>query len=55
MLNIYLFQVSFWGAPIHTDITEFYNFLLQLKNQWSRSNAVDFLGFNFERNYCMTF
>ena len=25
-------KVSFWRAPVHADITEFWNFLLQLKN-----------------------
>ena len=33
-------QVSFWGAPTHTDIIEFSNFLLQLKNQRSGSRTV---------------
>ena len=33
-------QVSFWGAPTHADIIEFENFLLQLKNQKSRSKTV---------------
>ena len=31
--------VQFWEAPTHTDIIEFENFLLQLKNQrfWSKT------------------
>ena len=33
-------QVSFWGAPTHGDITEFSNFLLQLKNQRSANKAM---------------
>ena len=45
---------QFWGAPTHTDIIEFSNFLLQLKNQRSESKTVS--GFstfysNFEMNY----
>ena len=31
---------QFWGAPTHADITEFSNFLLQLKNQRSGSKTV---------------
>ena len=33
-------QVSFWEASTHTDIIEFLNFLLQLKNQTSGSKTV---------------
>ena len=33
-------QVSFWGAPIHTDIIKFSNFFLQLKNQRSGSKTL---------------
>ena len=33
-------QVSFWGSPTHTDIIEFLNFLLQLKNQMSVNESV---------------
>ena len=33
-------RVSFWGAPTHAGITEFENFLLQLKNQRSGSKTV---------------
>ena len=33
-------QVSFWGAPTHADITEFSNFLLQLKNERSGNKTV---------------
>ena len=48
---------QFWGAPTHTDIIEFSNFLLQLKNQRSESKTVS--GFsayysNFEMNYDVT-
>ena len=39
-------------APTHTDIIEFSNFLLQLKNQRSVTKTVWlFYYFNFERNY----
>ena len=38
-------RVSFWGAPTHVAVTEFQNFLLQLKNQRSRSKTV--CGFSF--------
>ena len=39
-------------APTHTDIIEFSNFLLQLKNQRSVTRTVWlFYYFNFERNY----
>ena len=44
----------FWGAPTQADITEFQNFLLQLKNQRSGNKNVcgfSFCYFNFERNY----
>ena len=49
-------QVSFWGTPTDTDITEFTNFLLQLKNQRPGSKTVCgfsnfFFFFHFERNY----
>ena len=33
-------QVSFWKAPTHADITEFSNFLFQLKSQRSRDKNV---------------
>ena len=33
-------QVNFWGAPTHAGVTEFSNFLLQLKNQRSGSKSV---------------
>ena len=35
-----LSPVSSWGAPTHEDITEFSNFLLQLRNQRSRRKTV---------------
>ena len=31
---------QFWGVPTHEDITEFYKFLLQLKNQRSGSKTL---------------
>ena len=34
------FQFSFWRVPTHEDIFEFWNFLLQLKNQMSGSKSV---------------
>ena len=41
---------SIWGAPTHTDVTEFSNFLLQLKNQRSGSKpGVTFLLFLFQK------
>ena len=36
-------QVSFWGAPTHAHIAEFYNFLLQLKIQVWKQKRVAFL------------
>ena len=33
-------QVSFWGAPTHVDITEFFNFSLPLENQMAGSKTV---------------
>ena len=33
-------RVSFWGAPTHADKTELLIFLLELKNQRSRSRNV---------------
>ena len=45
-------QVSFWGAPTHAHIAEFYNFLLQLKIQvWKKKRVSPFYWFTFERNY----
>ena len=45
-------QVSFWGAPTHAHIAEFYNFLLQLKIQvWKQKRVWPFYWFTFERNY----
>ena len=46
-------QVSFSGASTHADITEFSNFLLQLKTQrfWSKTVGGFFYYFDFERNY----
>ena len=38
--KIFVIMVSFWGAPTHTDIIEFQNFLLQLKHQRSGSTTV---------------
>ena len=35
-----LLSGQFWGAPTHTDIIEFSNFLLQLKNERSGSKSV---------------
>ena len=35
-----LSSCQFWGDPTHEDIIEFYNFLLQLKNQRSGSKTV---------------
>ena len=32
--------VTFWGAPTRADIIEFYNFLLQRKNQRSGSKSM---------------
>ena len=40
----------FWQTPTHTDITEFENFLLQLKNREQKCMWL-FHYFNFERNY----
>ena len=51
MSNIYLkvttekkwrisYFLSFWGAPTHADIIEFWNFILQLKNQRSGNKSV---------------
>ena len=47
-------QVSFGGASTHADIIEFWNFLLQLKNQRCGSKTLSGFShfiFTFERNY----
>ena len=42
----------FWGTPTHADITEFSNFLLQLKtNVWEQNCVWLFFYFHFEKNY----
>ena len=50
--RVFLSPGQFWGAPTHTDIIDFWNFLLQLKSQTSGSKTVClFYYFNFERSY----
>ena len=48
-------QVSFWGAPTHADIIEFFNFLLQFKNQRSASKTVSGFSIIFILKGIMTF
>ena len=46
---------SIWGVPTHTDVIEFSNFLLQLKNQTSGSKPVCDFSIIFILKRIMTF